>query len=71
MHLWWLRSARKERQRQAAEAERELDKSRQLLEDDRRDIIQPLRRVDRTDYFSDMIRDALREGYSRGGKGSA
>lgn len=71
VHLWWLKSARRERERQSAKAEQELDTSRQLLEEDRRDIVQPLRHADRSNHFSDLIRDALREGYARGGKGSA
>lgn len=72
VRLWWLKSVRRDRDRRAVEAEQEVGISRRLLEEDRRDIVRPLRTVDRTNHFSDLIRDALREGYpQREGKGSA
>jgi hypothetical protein len=58
---WWKeREQARDRDREATE---QLAVSRELLREDHENLAQPLARVTQRNMFSDMIRDALVEGY--------
>jgi hypothetical protein len=58
---WWAEHRQaKDRNQEASE---QLATSRQLLREDQEQLAQPLARATQRNMFSDMIRDALVEGY--------
>jgi hypothetical protein len=68
--LEWLRH-RHEWKQQAEAAERELERSKRLREQDQV-LLRPIARAHQRNAFSDMIRDALQVGYEQhnGGRGT-
>lgn len=61
--FWWLKSVRERERLRREEAAAELEKSRELLARDQRELIIPARRAATRNHYSDLLRGALLDGY--------
>lgn len=63
MRWQWRRS--RDLDRRAESAQQEVERSRELLARDRREVINPMKAAARDNHFSVLIRNALASGYGR------